>query len=214
MRAVGYVTVVTTLTAPLPSVAAVPARGLATGFRWTYDEYQRLVEHGFTFRGRMEFVGGRIVRRAAQKALHVAGVELAKLALGVAFGPGFWVRTQAPLHLDRWSGPEPDAAVPGGPRDYVGTGHPRSALLVVEVSDTTLRYDRRRKGPRYARAAYADYWIVNLVDRCVEVYRHPVADPSAPLGWRYADVAVLTAPAEVAPLAAPAAPVRIADLLP
>ncbi len=77
-----------------------------------------------------------------------------------------------------------------------------------------MRYDRRTKGPRYARAGYADYWIVNLVDRCVEVYRTPVADPSAPLGWRYADVAVVAPPATLAPLAAPASPIPVADLLP
>ena len=152
---------------------------------------------------------------AAQKDLHVISTDLVKAALGVAFGPGYWVRGQAPLHLDRWSGPEPDAAVvPGSPRDYVGKGHPMSALLVVEASDATLRADRRRKGPRYAKAGYADYWIVNLIDRCLEVYRNPVADPSAPLGWRYADVTVLTPPASIAPLAAPASPVAVADLLP
>jgi len=152
---------------------------------------------------------------AAQKDLHFAAVELARIAVSRSFGEKFWCRTQGPLHLDRWSGPEPDiAVVPGSARDYIGTGHPKTALLVIEISDTTLRYDRRKKGPRYARAGYQDYWIVNLIDKCVEIYRKPTADPSAPLGWRYADVAVLSPPATIAPLAVPQNPISIADLLP
>jgi Uma2 family endonuclease len=183
--------------------------------RWTYDEYQRLADVGFFFKRRVELLGGKIIDMAPQYDLHTACVELANRSCAKAFGPAFWVRVQSPLHLDRASGPEPDiAVVPGGPRDYIGTGHPKSALLVIEISDTTLRYDRRNKGPRYARAAYQDYWIVNLIDKCVEVYRKPTADPSAPLGWRYAEVAVLTPPATIAPLAAPQNPIAVADLLP
>ena len=209
---------VATFTVTSPVITAVPAAGRRRRpavYRWTYDEYQRLADAGFDFKGRVELVGGKIIRMAAQRDLHAAGYELARRAVERSFGPGYWIRGQLPLHLDRWSGPEPDVSVvPGGPRDYIGTGHPRSALLVVEVSDTTLRMDRRVKVPRYARAGYLDYWIVNLVDRCVEVYRNPVADPSATLGWRYADVTVFAPPATLAPLAAPAAPIAVADLLP
>jgi Uma2 family endonuclease len=187
----------------------------ARPLRWTYEEYQRLADVGFFFKRRVELLGGKIIDMAAQYDLHAAGVLLAEKAASKAFGAGYVVRPQLPLHLGRISGPEPDiAVVPGEIRDYVGTGHPKSALLVIEVSDSTLQYDRRRKGPRYARAGYQDYWIVNLVDKCVEVYRRPVADPSARLGWRYADVSVLTPPASIAPIAAPAGSIAIADLLP
>jgi Uma2 family endonuclease len=183
--------------------------------RWTYQEYQRLSDMGFFFKRRVELLGGRIIEMSAQKDLHFAAIELARIAVSRSFGDKFWCRTQGPLHLDRWSGPEPDiAVVPGSPRDYIGTGHPQSASLVLEISDTTLRYDRRKKGPRYARAGYQDYWILNLVDRQLEVYRKPIADPSAPLGWRYAEVAVLSTPASIAPLAAPQGSIAVADLLP
>jgi hypothetical protein len=72
----------------------------------------------------------------------------------------------------------------------------------------------RVRSPKHTSAGYQDFWIVNLVDKCVEVYRKPVADPSARLGWRYADVSILTPPASIAPIAAPASQIAIADLLP
>jgi Uma2 family endonuclease len=86
-------------------------------------------------------------------------------------------------------------------------------VLIVEVSDTTLSYDRRRKGSLYARAGVADYWIVNLVHRRVEVYRAPVPDANRPYGHRYSSRADLTPPAAIAPLALPQAAVAVADLL-
>ena len=173
-----------------------------------------MADVGFFFKRRVELLGGKIIDMAVQYDLHAAGVLLAEKAVTKAFGAGYVIRPQLPLHLDRVSGPEPDiAVVPGEIRDYIGTGHPRSALLLIEVSDTTLRYDRQRKGPRYARAQYQDYWIVNLIDRCVEVYRKPVTDPSARLGWRYSDVSVLKPPATIKPIAA-TGDISIADLLP
>ena len=111
--------------------------------------------------------------------------------------------------------PEPDAAVvPGGPRDYATTGHPTTALLIVEVSDTTLSYDRGCKASLYARAKIADYWIVNLVHGRLEVRRNPVPDVSERYGWRYQDVLLLAPPDRIAPLAAPKKHIAVADLLP
>jgi Uma2 family endonuclease len=77
-----------------------------------------------------------------------------------------------------------------------------------------LRMARGRKAAAYARAQIADYWIVNLVDRVLEVYRQPAADTSAPYGWRYASIQTLGSASSIAPLAAPGARVRVSDLLP
>jgi Uma2 family endonuclease len=134
-------------------------------------------------------------------------------AVRAAFGIGFWVRTQVPLNLSEETDVEPDVTVvPGKPRDY--PEHPTTALLVVEISETTLDYDRGRKGSLFAAAGLADYWIVNLIDDQLEVYRNPVADPSEPFGFRYADQIILRRGDQIAPLAAPQANIAVADLLP
>ena len=85
------------------------------------------------------------------------------------------------------------AVVSGSPRTY-RDAHPSRAALVVEVSASSLDFDRDDKGSLYARAGIADYWIVNLVDRVVEVYRDPVPDAAAPYGWRYGSAEVFRAP--------------------
>ena len=182
--------------------------------RWKYSEYFRLAELGFFDRQRVELVGGRIVKMAPQKDVHSSCVGLARDAAAVAFGPGYWPRVQCPLHLGTWSGPEPDiAVVPGGPRDYIGTGHPTGALLIIEVSDTTLRYDRRVKGGLYAKYGIRDYWIVNLIDRQVEVNRDPIPDPAHIFRHRYATRTEFKSGDSIQLLAVNAAiPVR--DLLP
>ena len=149
-----------------------------------------------------------------QKDLHAAAVLLARDAFITAFGAGHCVRDQLPLQLGKWSEPEPDiAVVPGSPRDYIGTGHPTGALLVVEVSDATLRFDRRTKLGLYSKYAIDDYWIINLIDKHVEVYREPVPDPGHPFGHRYGSMTVYKRGQSIQPLAR-SSPVRVDDLLP
>jgi Uma2 family endonuclease len=122
--------------------------------------------------------------------------------------------TQAPIALDADSEPEPDVSVVAGdPRDY-GDAHPSRPVLVVEVALSRLRFDRARKGSLYARAGLADYWIVNIPDRRLEVYREPVPDTAARFGWRYGALLTLGPSRRIAPLAVPAAEVLVADLLP
>jgi Uma2 family endonuclease len=129
-------------------------------------------------------------------------------------GAGFLIRTPFPLVLDPDSEPEPDLAVVIGlPRDY-RDNHPTSAELVVEVADTTLVLDREPKGSLYARAGIPEYWILNLVDRLLEVYRDPKVAQQAPLGWEYASVERYSSGQSVTPLFRPQAQIAVADLLP
>jgi Uma2 family endonuclease len=135
-------------------------------------------------------------------------------ALHSAFDPACFVRQQGPLDLGRWSLPRPDVSVvPGAPRDY-SVAFPTTALLVAEVGESSLRFDHTVKAWLYARAGVADYWIVNLVDRQLEVRRNPGPDPLCKGRYRYADVTIVPASGTATPLAAPGAVIAVADLLP
>jgi len=181
--------------------------------RWTKDEYHRLAETGWFDDRRVELLDGEIFEMPVPKMPHVIALDATTTALRNAFGAGYWVSPQAPLDLTLTSEPIPDLfVVPGKARDY--TNHPTTALLVVEVSDTTLSHDRNRKGSLYAAARIQDYWIVNLVDHRLEVYRTPVADPAQPFGMRYSQRTVLAPGDTVSPLVLPQVPIAVADLLP
>ena len=183
--------------------------------QWTRAEYDRLIEIGVFHPGdAVELLGGEIIVAEPQNSPHYTAIGLAEEALRVAFGPGWLIRTQGPIALDAQSEPEPDVAVASGSlRDY-SREHPARPVLIVEVAASSLSLDRNHKGSLYARARLEDYWIVNLVDRVLEVYRQPLVDASAPFGWRYASHQTLRPGSSIAPLAAPVSAVLVADLLP
>ncbi len=180
---------------------------------WTHDEYVRAGDAGLFRHRRVQLIEGEIIDMPPLGNLHCISTECSARVLRTAFGHGFWMRVQMPLDLSPLSDPEPDISVVQGlPRDYLA--HPKSALLVVEVSDSTLHFDQREKASLYAKAGIADYWIVNLVDRQLEVHRNPQADPRQAFGFGYADLVILDAKASATPLAAPQARILVADLLP
>jgi Uma2 family endonuclease len=178
-------------------------------------KYERMVAHGaFGPEDRVELLDGLLVMREPQGSRHAVAVGLVRSALERAFGTGFHVREEKPLALDALSEPEPDLVVVRGRlRDYVAA-HPSAPALVVEVADSSLALDRLRKAGLYARAGVADYWIVNLVDATLEVYREPVRASAGRRWWRYISVRRLKRGAVISPLAAPRARLRVADLLP
>ena len=183
--------------------------------RWTRAEYDRMVEGGIFAPGeRVELIDGEVLAMTPQGSAHATAVRLIEDALRAAFGSGFDVRGQFPLSLDAQSEPEPDVAVvPGSPRDYRGA-HPSSAVLVVEVSDTTLAFDRDQKASLYARGGVAEYWILNLVDRALEAYRDPAPAPEMTYGWGYRATQSLKSGDSVSPLASSGARIVVDDLLP
>ena len=149
--------------------------------RFTRVEYERLIDlEFFQPDERLELIDGLLVVREPQDSPHATGVRLVLTALRAVFGAGWIVDSQLPVALDDHSEPEPDAAVvAGAPRDY-RDAHPTRPVLIVEVAESRLAFDRRHKSSLYARAGIADYWVVNLVDRVLEAYREPVAAPAAP----------------------------------
>jgi Uma2 family endonuclease len=183
--------------------------------RWTRLEYGRLVEHGLLDEDdRVELLDGLLLVKEPQRSPHRTAVILVAKALERAFGDSWFVQTQSPIVLDDRSEPEPDVCVVrGSPRDYAAQ-HPTRPALVVEVADSGLRLARGRKAAAYARAGIADYWIVNLVDRVLEVHGDPASRGPARRRPGYATIATLDDRATIAPLAAPAASLPVGDLLP
>jgi Uma2 family endonuclease len=183
--------------------------------RWTRKEYDQLITIGFFQEDEpIELLGGQLIVAEPKGTPHSTAIALTVEALRVAFGPGWLVRVQDPVALDDESEPEPDVVVvPGRPRDYLAE-HPVRLAVLVEVAESSLDFDRGHKGSLYARAGVADYWIVNLVDETLEVYRRPALDRSAEFGWRYLDVLVLRAGGTVSPLSRTDVSLAVADLLP
>ncbi len=180
---------------------------------WTRDEYYRMAEAGL-FERRVELIEGRVIDMSPMGSLHATAVALAARTVEHVFTKDYFVRWQMPFVVSELSEPEPDVAVvPGTIRDYAVT-HPTEAALIIEVAETSLTYDRTDKGSLYAKAQVADYWIVNLVDFQLEVYRQPVPDTTTLYGFIYATKLILGADATIAPLALPAAVIPVADLLP
>lgn len=183
--------------------------------KWTRLEYERLVEAEILGpEDRIELLGGDMVIKEPQQSPHATAIRLVARALRRVFGDGWDVSVQLPVALDVESEPEPDVSVvQGDPRDY-RDAHPERPVLIVEVALSRVAFDREFKGSLYARAAIADYWIVNIPDRRVEVYREPVRDGAASFGWRYGSAVTNGPDGAVSPLAAPEARIAVADLLP
>ncbi len=176
--------------------------------KWTREEYERMIDADlFGPEDRVELIEGEILVMSPEKTWHAATIDLVAEVLRRVFGDGHTIRVQHPMSLGDRSEPEPDVCVvKGSPRDYL-KAHPQTALLVVEVAETSLANDRTRKASLYARMALPEYWIVNLVDGCVEVHR----DPSAEV---YRTLTRHGRADHVTPLAAPHARIAVSDLLP
>lgn len=143
---------------------------------WTRESFERVVDvGGFDEDDRVELLDGELWEMSPPGSPHTAVTLLTEQALRKAVGDRYQVRRETPFALDETSQPQPDIAlVPGTIRDYYHT-HPTEAVLLVEISDSTLRHDRERKLAAYARNGIPEYWIVDLKAERVEVYREPVS---------------------------------------
>ncbi|MCC5648952.1 Uma2 family endonuclease [Nostoc sp. XA013] len=153
---------------------------------WNVDEYHRMLETGIiTADERVELIDGQVIPMSAKNPPHAATTlcasdylkrwrsppqaSLAEVAL---------VRVQDPIHLSQYSEPEPDIAVVRiDARKYIDH-HPAPSeiFLLIEVADTTLDTDRKQKAPLYANAGIADYWILDVNQRQVFVFREPLLE--------------------------------------
>ena len=142
--------------------------------RWTREDYERMAEQGyFQPDERVELVDGVIYEMTPQNSWHASAIQAAQEALRAVFRKDYSLRIQMPLALGLESEPEPDLAVVRGHwRDY-RESHPSTAVLILEIADSTVFHDRERKGSIYARAGLPDYWILNRAEACLEVHRDP-----------------------------------------
>jgi Uma2 family endonuclease len=179
--------------------------------RWTREEYDRLVELGVLAPdSHVQLIEGEILQMTPPVAPHSTAVGLVQDALEVAFGgAAFHVRVQQPVRIGTDSEPEPDIAVVNGRRlDYLQV-HPAAAdvALVVEVADTSIDLDRRRKARLYGRAGIPEYWIVALPERILEVFTGAgTAGYEQHTAFQPGDT--------VNPVAKPGAKIDVASLLP
>lgn len=202
------------VTATLPTGTTTPPPKGAGPLRWkwTYDQYLELWERGYFEGRRVELVFGEIIDMGRQGWPHSATLDLLVEALRRAFGSGYWVRDQKPFSVVG-SEPIPDAAViAGSPRDYAN--HPTTAALVVEVSDSTLTYDTTTKAELYATAGVADYWVLDVENRQLHVFRDPKTLHDALEATAYKTRLTFGPTDRVAPLAAPEASILVSDMLP
>jgi Uma2 family endonuclease len=177
--------------------------------RFTIEQYYGLVEQGLLGPDdRVELLEGVVVGMAPQNPPHAAATQHTAQVLQAALGAAGMVRVQLPLHLGQ-SVPEPDVAVVPPRADWYASAHPTTALLVVEVAQSSVPQDRITKSRIYAGAEIPEYWILNLRDDVVEVSRAP--DPHH-LCYRDARLARRGERLEL--LAFPGVSVAVSDLLP
>jgi Uma2 family endonuclease len=194
----------------------LPLQGLQAGFRrFTVAEYHWLIEHGFlTEDDNLELIEGYLVHKMSRNPPHDGTLLRLNNWLVRTLPAGWVVRIQSAITLPD-SEPEPDGAIVRGDERTYDTRHPGPADfgIVIEVSDTTLAGDRDDKARMYARAGIPEYWIINLVDRQVEVYTAPSGPGATPAYASRQDHPA----AGVLPLVLDGQPVgsiAVADLLP
>lgn len=141
--------------------------------RFTVDEYERMAD--VLEDARVELIDGYVVDKMSQKPPHFWSVDVTEEELRAMLPARWSIRREGPARIPDFDEPEPDLAVARGSRENYRTRHPepQNIGLLVEVADTSLERDRGQKLSAYARGRIPVYWIVNLVDRQVEVYTNP-----------------------------------------
>jgi Uma2 family endonuclease len=181
----------------------------APTYQWTVEEYEQLGRAGiFDENDRVELLNGEIILMSPIGYRHATAVRLLTNFFARQSHGRFEVDPQNPFNLDDSSQPQPDLTLVD-PSVSTQRRHPQPAdlFLVIEVSDSTVRYDREDKLPAYARNGVREYWLLNLDDGVLEVFRNPAAGA-------YRDARVFGPEETIAPLAFPDLELRVGDFLP
>ena len=190
-------------------MGAIDNPPLLTRHRLTVADYYRMGEAGiFAPEARVELIEGEVIDMAPIGTRHGSAVKRLNALLVAAVGARAVVSVQDPLRLSDLSEPEPDLMLLQPRADFYAGAHPGAAdvLLLIEVSDTSARYDREIKLPLYARHRVPEVWIVDLEARLVRFYRAPAADT-------YAEASVTASPGCTPIAALPGIEIDLAPIL-
>jgi Uma2 family endonuclease len=158
------------------AMGALDELPLLTRHRLTVADYYRMAEVGVLGpQARVELIDGEVIDMAPIGSRHHAAVLRLSRQLQFAVGDHALVSVQGPLSLGEFSQPEPDLMLLQARADFYAAAHPvaTDVLLLIEVADTSARYDREIKLPLYARHGVTEVWIVDLHERCVRFFRQP-----------------------------------------
>lgn len=175
----------------------------------TIQEYHRMAEAGiFHPEERLELIAGQIIRKSAKGTAHESAITRTERLLRQRLGEQVLLRLQSPIQLDDYSEPEPDiAVVMPNPLDYDDHHpYPEEVFLLIEVADSSLKYDREVKAIAYAKSGIADYWILDVNQRKLHVYRLPSPDS-------YQSETILSEDVTISPLAFPDCAIAPRELL-
>jgi Uma2 family endonuclease len=179
--------------------------------RWTVDDYHRMGELGILQPDeRTELIAGQIVLMAAKGTPHVLSLRLLSMTFDhlLADRP-FFVSTQDPIQLDDFSEPEPDCAIVRGTALDYADRHPNASdvVLVVEIADSTLKYDTEVKDKFYAQSGITDYWVLDVRNRQLHIFRNPTTTG-------YTSHQIFNEPYQMTPLALPNIILELTAILP
>ncbi len=191
---------------PLPTVIESP-----TNLKyWTVQDYHRMSDLGILDPNeRTELIAGQIILKTAKGTAHVITLKLLANHIQAQLGTTDLIRTQDPIRLDNFSEPEPDLAIVKGTMFDYAEQHPvpEDIYLVIEVADSTLKQDCQVKDKLYARSSIAEYWVVDINNRQVHIFRDPTATG-------YTSQLILAETHSISPLAFPDLVLSIASILP
>ncbi|MEM8640383.1 MAG: Uma2 family endonuclease [Cyanobacteria bacterium P01_G01_bin.54] len=144
--------------------------------KFTVGQYHQMIESGIlTDRDRVELLQGEIIEMSPVGFKHAACVDRLNDRLGKSLGDRAIIRVQSSIQLSNYSEPQPDIAILRRRDDFYGNGHPQppDIFALIEVSDTTIKYDRETKLPLYAQDGIPEVWIVDLGEQAIERYTAP-----------------------------------------
>ena len=182
---------------------------LAATYKFTTEDFYHLYETGlFDSKDRVELLNGEIIIMQAIGHRHAQAVTWLNAEFGEQSRRRYMISPQNPVELERYSMPQPDLTlVPWSRRTARRHPTPEEVFLIIEVADSSLAYDREEKRRAYASAGIREFWLLNLADDVLEIYRQPE-------GSAYREQLTIPADGTASPLAFPDVTIALADILP